>query len=61
MTDSDDVEVRCKGCGARMGSATVRSASAFALRKMRWILTRLNCEKCDRGVRSESSALEGWQ
>lgn len=46
-TNSEDVDVRCKGCGKVLGTATVRSASSFALRKMAWILTRLQCEQCE--------------
>lgn len=46
-TNSEDVDVRCKQCGREMGSATVRSTSDFALRKMRWILTRLACANCE--------------
>lgn len=47
MSDSEDVDVRCKRCGKSMGSATVRSGSDYALRKMRWILGRLNCADCE--------------
>ena len=44
--DSDDVDVRCKKCDI-MGSATVRSRSQRALDKMKWILGRLLCQRCE--------------
>ncbi len=50
MSDSEDVEMRCRSCGVLMGTATVRSQSRRTIQKVVWLLReRLRCPKCEQG------------